>query len=242
MSEENKTETTETTKQTVNFSQADYDREKHRARQLEGQLVDIKKQLEPYQKLGDPLDLKYRLSDYEKLTSEENKKPAKLDDKEFESILMKKVEEAKKPLMSEFEKAQNRASELEKRLHSIEVVDRAVDKTSKFFAPDTLPVVKELYFNKYIKKDDDGSFYVVGEDGQIRHKGSQRLTIEDFAEEVLTKHPSFRASSPSNNTRPSGVNSNSAIGTGLEAKLSGVSDKQARVQLIREHKFPQFKK
>jgi len=242
MTEENKTETTETSKQTVNFSQADYDREKHRARQLEGKLTDIEKQLESYKKLGDPQDLKYKLSDYEKLSNDDNKKPTKLDDKEFESILMKKVEEAKKPLLTEFEKAQARASELEKRLHSIEVVDRAVDRTSKFFAPDTLPVVKELYFNKYIKKDDDGSFYVIGDDGQIRHKGSDRLSIEDFAEEVLTKHPSFRASTPSNNTRPNGVNSNSAMGNGLEAKLSGTSDKSERIQIMRQHKFPQFKK
>lgn len=212
------------------ITQAMYDEAKRKERLYYGQATDYEKKLK---ELGDIEEVKQKLREYDQLKTKEvsNKNP-----EDIEALILERAEAAKKPLLSTLEEYENKLKETTDRLHKLEVVDKATSELNGFFPADVLPVVKDLYINKYIKKDSDGSLFVADEAGQPRHIGSKRMTLTDFANEILEKHPSFKGSQPSNNGRPPGASSNSANKDGFDpTTYQAITDKSEKIKYYREH-------
>lgn len=229
MSEEAKKE--EEAKSTADhngITQAMYDEAKRKERIYYGQATDYEKKLQKY---GGEEAIEAMKAELDSLKTKEAKTP-----KEVEALIAERTEAATKSIIEQTKELEEKLTTTAARLHKIEVIDAATNEIAGVFSPDIQNVVKEMYINKYVKKDDDGALIVTDENEQPRYVGSQKMTVKDFAEEILEKHPSFGASQSSNNSRPSGSASSSVKDgdTFNEKTYQALTDKQARIDYFRK--------
>lgn len=138
---------------------------------------------------------------------------------EIQKLVNKRVDEELKKVAPELEKWKGEALTAKTKLHEVEVVEKALAEVSAKFKPDTLAVIKDLYLSKFVRKDEDGSFYIIDDKGNPEYSGAKKKTLEDFTGYILEKHPSFAASQPSNNSRQAGETKTSKSSGAFDARL-----------------------
>ena len=181
------------------ITQAMYDEKASRARLLEGQIVTYEKKAKDYEKFGAPEDIAAKLKLLETLENGTVKTPEDTD-----KLVAKRLEEFKKQIAPDLEKKDGTIKELSNRLHKIEVVDKAMDTASKEFLPSAVPLIKEVYISKYVRRDDDGNLIAVDDKGETRFLNGKPMQLADLLAEIKENHPDLVAGKPSNNSRPAG--------------------------------------
>jgi len=166
----------------------------------------------------------------------ENKGVEKGEIKDIDGLVQKRVDEVLKGAKVVEEQLKTRAETAENKLHKLEVVDGALNLIKDKFKPEGLKVIKELYIEKFVKKDSEGNFIILDDKGQRRTKGADYMTLEDFTSEILQDLPPLAASTPSNNSRPGGeAKTGKAGGAGTldPSKLKNLQGKE-KIAYIRQ--------
>lgn len=112
----------------------------------------------------------------------------------FKDRLLKSVNEAHEnelnAVRGELDKASDRASDYEGKytqmLMSAKVRDAAGDQVQSDLMGNFVD-----YVSKSLKVGDDNRVRVVDEDGKVRFKGSEEMTVAQFVEEIRASRPSF---------------------------------------------------
>lgn len=212
------------------ITQASYDEAKRKERLYYGQATDLEKKLNEF---GGYDSIKEKLFELDELKNKSAKSP-----EDVQKIVNSKIEEVRTPLLKQLEAEEKKAKELADKLYKIEVVDNTISSIGKLFQEDTLPFVKEL-ISRYVKKHESGKLVIVDDNGQIRYLGSKEMDTTDFANELLQKHPSFKAGQSSNNSRPTGGAGNKVANSGkplTESEYKALS-KEDRIKYLRETKY-----
>jgi hypothetical protein len=213
------------------ITQASYDEAKRKERLYYGQATDLEKKLNEF---GGYDSIKEKLFELDELKNKSAKSP-----EDVQKIVNSKIEEVRTPLLKQLEAEEKKAKELADKLYKIEVVDSTISNIGKLFQEDTLPVIKDLYISRFVKKDESGELVILDDNGQIRYSGSKKMDITDFANEILQKHPSFKAGQSSNNSRPTGGAGNKVANSGkplTESEYKALS-KEDRIKYLRETKY-----
>lgn len=234
------TQPTQPTEPNTNHNQITqqmYDDAKRRARNMEGLVADrdAKAKELGFDTVQDMVDHFKSLGitkDYEP-----TKPNTKKDDNNIDEILKQAKEEARKPLLDQIKEANDRADQAAKSLYQETVVRDAIAelKDSNLIQADMIEIVKDMYLNNKVQRDEDGSLFIVDENNEPVYINGQKKTITDLANELIEKHPSFKTNQASNNGRPSGASSIKANTDGAfnPKHMQSLTDKQERINYFR---------
>jgi hypothetical protein len=184
--------------------------------QLYGQLVDMKKQLESFTKLGDPESLRGRLEDYENL----RKDKAITSKDDLDKLLQTKEQEIRQSLQSEFEGLKGTFEKTQSELRELKITDRVFSLAASQFNDDVHDDVKD-YIRKYCDLNEDGQIIVKDAKGGIRHrdgKPAEKMDGADFVNWLATQKPSWAKAKGKSGDRVNGTMSTGGSGVGLTAE------------------------
>jgi len=160
-----------------------------RAKRFEGLYVDTSKKLKTFE----GIDLDRLKADSEALAQHlrdkaaESKDPADL--KKWQESQTAKIRSEIQKKLDELE-SENKS--LKSTNHELTVVDKAMERIGGRFNEDTHMFIKQ-YVRDQVDRDDKGELYIRGEDKQPRYspsKPANRLSLEEWADEIAQKHPS----------------------------------------------------
>lgn len=161
-----------------------------RAQRFEGQVVNLQKEMERFK--GVDLDkLKADSEALAQLMKDNAKKSGNQDD--IDALLTKKEKEIRDELQSKIEEWQGKATTYEQQVRELTIIDKGFSKVSSIFNDDTHDFIKDI-FRRSVELDKDGHFVVKDKDGKARYSAkaaNKLMTIEELAEEIAEKHPSF---------------------------------------------------
>ena len=173
----------------VNALKAKLNEYDERAKRFEALATDYEKKLSRYK----GVDLDRLKADSEALAQKIRDEAAQSKD----PADLKKWQEAQSAkIRSEVQRELDDLRDTNKKLagvnHELTVVDKAMERIGGRFNDDMHPFIKG-YIRQQVERDDKGELYIKGEDGEARYspsKPANRLSLDEWAEELAQKHPS----------------------------------------------------
>lgn len=209
-----------------------------RAKRFEGMATDLEKKLERYKDL-DPVEYKANKEALEELRRELAEKGDKNDLKKWRTDTEGKI---RSEVQKQIDTLQAERDQLLKEAKELKIVDKAMEKIAAKFNEDGHGFVKD-YVRRSVDRDDTGEFIVKDEKGAVRYSASkpaQRLTIEEYAEEIAAKHPSIAKPSVTSGTMKPGEKLSGGAGDpALTRYLKMTPEERSKLPIADRHKLAQ---
>jgi hypothetical protein len=165
----------------------DYQREQARAQKMEGEVVDLKKKIEPLEKI-DIAALKARSEELDLLKRQSAKTP-----EEIEKLVKEKERAIRAEVQKELEDNKQAMQRYLVENKELRVVDRVHNEIGGLFNEDVQDDVKGR-IRSVFDLNDEGQFVVKDEKGAPRYSKADRtklMTPKEYAEELREMKPSW---------------------------------------------------
>jgi len=209
--------------------QAKINQLQERSQRFEGMSKDLEVKLKAY----DGVDLARLKADAEALAIVQRENASK-NPEELKKWRDTESQKIRGEVQKQLDEADAERKLLRKQNHEMRVIDKAVEKIGDRFNTDTIDIVKN-FISGVIDRDEKGEFIVKDEEGNARfhpQKPAQKMTLEDWAEELATKRPSLAKPTTVKGSGKAGEKTASGMAIGAERYLK--MSAAERAQLPRE--------
>lgn len=203
------------------IQRSDYDEAVRKSRLYYGQVADMEKKLES---LGGIDGIQSKL---QKLDELERKTAKSGNDKDLEEWQKNKEAEIRQTIQDEINDYKKKYTETSSQLHKIQVVDKVADNWQGKFLNSAMPLIKDQYINKYVDKDENGEFIIKDDNDEIRYNGALKMTLEDYFNEIASKHEDLLAGQRASGTHPRGTTNTKSKPALPDIDVSGLSYAEA---------------
>jgi hypothetical protein len=210
----------------------DFQREQDKARRLEGEVVDVRKRLEPLEKV-DLVALKAKAEELDLLKQQNAKTPD-----EIKQLIKEKETAIRAEIQRELDENKTALQKYQSENKELRVVDKAMGEIGKHFNDDMHPFVKQ-YVRQSVDVNDRGEYVIKDDSGDVRYSKVDRtkpMSLKEYADELAERHPSAARPTGTSGGMHAGTKSNGISGEMTPQKWLGMTVQQRAAYSITDQR------
>jgi hypothetical protein len=209
--------------------------ETERRQRLEGQLVDLQKKFEPFEKV-DLTALKAKAEELELVKRQSAKTP-----EDIQALINEREANIRKEVQRELDEYKANLGKLTGENKELKVVDRVMAEIGGAFNEDSHVFIKQYVRSAIDINPQTGEYVVKDDKGEPRYSKVDRtklMSVKEYAEEIAQKHPSIAKATKTSGGMDAGQRGNgSAADMSIDQWVALTKDQRAAFPLDVQRKM-----